>query len=261
MLRKTLSLLSSLRNKHIASAAYFSVLNDSSRVCFEEIKHVNTEQTKVGKTKSKKAKSSINNKETLDIIEYIQKINSGMDIYPKHLTDLCRTDKTGTLYLIDRETAVNYVSLIKTDLLKNTCFVAEMNPGFGILTTELLKTGVPLIHLYETNKRLHHVLDIVRNNYPNRLDLRHFNLAKIAQVFYVDKITGANRIEEILQDIEYKTWEDETSMQVLGTIKYEKFFNQLIKSLLYRNCLMAHGRPVFYIGVPPSMWNVCISYI
>lgn len=259
MFRKTLSLLSSLKSKHVASAAYCSVLNDSSRVCSEEIKHVNTEQTKVGKTKSKKARkkiNSVNDKETLDIIEYIQKVSPDMaHMCSKELTDICRTKDARTLYLIDRETAVNYVSLIKNDLLKNTCFVAEMNPGFGILTTELLKTGVPLIHLYETNKELYHLLDIIRNNYPNRLDLKHLNLAKIVQILYIDKITGANKMEEILQDIEYKNWEDKNSMQVIGTIKSEKFFNQLIKSLLYRNCLMTHGRPVFYIGVSPSIWH------
>ncbi|XP_020297320.1 uncharacterized protein LOC109861881 isoform X2 [Pseudomyrmex gracilis] len=264
MFRKTLSLLSSLKSKHVASAAYCSVLNDSSRVCSEEIKHVNTEQTKVGKTKSKKARkkiNSVNDKETLDIIEYIQKVNPDMaHMCSKELTDICRTKDARTLYLIDRETAVNYVSLIKNDLLKNTCFVAEMNPGFGILTTELLKTGVPLIHLYETNKELYHLLDIIRNNYPNRLDLKHLNLAKIVQILYIDKITGANKMEEILQDIEYKNWEDKNSMQVIGTIKSEKFFNQLIKSLLYRNCLMTHGRPVFYIGVSPSIWHMKLDY-
>ena len=136
------------RSKHILGVYCLTSTRDGSSAYPKEVGYKDTlqkemkeetEKIKV-KTRKTKRKSLLDDKEILDIINYVHNTNPD-------LTDICKTQlkfygkDVDILYFIDRDVAAKYVSLIVDDLLKNTCFVAEMNPGYGVLTTELLKSS------------------------------------------------------------------------------------------------------------------------
>lgn len=245
-------------NEHIVNAAYCSTLsNDSSHhVKSKEAEGINTNIKKV-RRKAKKKISALNDEEMLQFINQIEnqdeidmdKINSNLKQSMMHKS------YKNVLYLVNREAARKYASFIINDLSKNTCFVSELNFGFGMLTSELLKAGVPLIHVYAPNKILHSILNTIRDTYPGRLNVEDFNMLEIGKFHYMDKLVGGNRVEEALRGVKSKKWEDETSMQIITGTNSVMFFNNLVKSLLFRNCFMSRGRPVFYIAISPSIWD------
>jgi len=267
----------SRRNKHIVNVYYSTTLtNDSSPVQQKEA--INTIETKnllekTGLSKVKKNKNKVlkyiehsilQDKETLDIINYIQKVNPDIiDIIKSMKYGTFKKTDTSILHLIDKDTATKYVSLIKNDLLKNMCYIAELNPGFGVLTRELLKVDVPLIHLYEGHSGLHEILETICKKYPGKVKLissKNSNLFGITRAFYDDKITD-EKYQDKFKAIESKNWEDETYMQVIGASDSRNLFTFIIHSLIFRNGFMCHGRPIFYIAVLPSMWHVSISVL
>lgn len=277
MLHKTfLSVITwlSRRNRHIVNVRCSTLTNDSP-VQKETINIVETkeliEETGLLKVKKKRKRkveqleyiehSILHDKEILDIINYVQKINPDIiDIIQSMKRTLKRGD-TNVLRLIDKDTAAKYVSLIKTDLSKNMCYVAELNPGFGILTRELLKAGVPLIHLYEGNSKLHGILKTICAKYPGKLNIissKNSNLFGITRAFYDDRISD-EKYEDNFKATENKNWEDKTYLQVIGVSSDNNLFRFIIYNLIFRNGFMFHGRPIFYIGILPSMWHVSIS--
>lgn len=243
------------RSKHILKVYCSTSTSNSSSL--NEVKYKDTKQMKKDieeiKIKIKmKRKFIFDDKEILHIMSYVRSVNPDLiNVCTKQLK-LCKTD-VDVLYFIDRDSAAEYLSLIKDDLIKNMCFVAEMNPGYGVLTTELLKVDIPLIHLYEARKELHPILNAIHNMYPGRLDLRNFNLITTCNSFY--KLKDESQIQQIFQGVENKEWEDETSMQIIGATSSKLFFHHLIQSLLFRNSFMSYGRPVFYLAIPPSLWH------
>lgn len=252
----------SRRNRHIVNVCCSTLTNDNSPVYQNEV--INTLKMKkltekIGSSKVKKKKTEVLE---LDILNYIQKINPDIiDIIQSMKYGTLRKADTNILHLIDKDTAAEYVSLIKDDLSKNMCYVAELNPGFGVLTRELLKVGIPLIHLYEGYLRLHKVLEAICKEYPGRLNLitsKHANLFGITRAFYDDKITD-EKFQYIFETIKGKNWKDETYMQVIGASDSIHLFTFIIYNLIFRKGFMMHGRPVFYIAILPSLWHVSIS--
>lgn len=265
----------SRKNRHIINVYCSTLINDNSFVYQNEV--INTLKTKelaekTGSSKVKKRKTKVlkyiedsisHDKEILDIFHYIQKVNPAIiDIIQSMKYGTLQKADTNILHLIDKDTAEKYVCLIKDDLSKNMCYVAELNPGFGVLTRELLKVGIPLIHLYEGNLRLHKVLETICNKYPERLNLiisRHANLFGVTRAFYDDKVRTEKKFQDIFEAIKGRNWEDETYMQVIGASDSIHLFTFIIYNLVFRRGVMMHGRPVFYIAILPSLWHVSIS--
>ncbi|XP_011876361.1 PREDICTED: dimethyladenosine transferase 2, mitochondrial isoform X2 [Vollenhovia emeryi] len=261
----------SRRNRHVINAYCSTVIDDRSPTQRKEA--VGSAGTKGPSDKTglprvrKKNKGSqltyiehsiLHNEETLDIINYIQEVNPDIIDIIQSMKWRFKTVDTNILHLIDKETAAKYVSLIRSDLSKNMCYVAELNPGFGILTRELLNAGVPLIHLYEKNVKLHGILETLCDKYPGKLNLisskTSLNLFGLIRTFYEDKATDS-RYQDSFKAIESKNWEDETYMQVIGASDSKSLFTFIIYNLIFRNGFTFHGRPVFYIAILPSMWH------
>lgn len=265
----------SRRSRYIVNVYCSTLINDSSSVQQKEV--INTIETKElikktrSKVKKKKSKekemeyiehSILHDKQTLDVVNYIQKVNPDILNIIQSMKWIFEKEDTNTLYLIDKDTAAKYVSLIKDDLSKNMCYVAEINPGFGILTRELLKADIPLIHLYEGNSKFYQLLETFRIKYPGKLNLissKHTNFFGITKAFSDDKITDEKH-QDYFKAIESKNWEDETCIQIIGASDYKHLFTFIIQNLIFRNNFIFHGRPVFYIAVLPSMWHVSISF-
>ncbi|KYN43204.1 Dimethyladenosine transferase 2, mitochondrial [Trachymyrmex septentrionalis] len=230
----------------------------------EELIEIKTELPKM--KKKNKAMEYIEKSISCDeeILDIIKKVNPDTSDIIQLLTDkniLLEKAQITKLLLIDKDTAAKYVSLIKNDLLKNTCYIAELNPGFGILTRELLKAGVPLIHLYENNLKLHDILKIICTKYPGKLKLifnKYYTLFGNKKTFYIKN--DIKKYQDNFQEIKSKNWEDETCMQIIGACDDINIFSFIIHNTIFRIGFMFYGRPVFYIAVSPSVWhnyNIC----
>lgn len=200
----------SRRNRHVVNVYCSTLINDSSPVQQKEA--FNTAEMKeliekAGSSKVKRKEKKVSeyikhsishNKEIQDLINYMQKINPDVtDILQLIDYGMFKKTNTSMLHLIDKDTAVKYVSLIKNDLSKNMCYVAELNPGFGILTRELLNAGVPLIHLYEKHSGLRKILKMICTQYPGKLDLIS---ARNSNIFGMLKFYESKVIDEKYED-------------------------------------------------------------
>ncbi|XP_014472698.1 PREDICTED: dimethyladenosine transferase 2, mitochondrial [Dinoponera quadriceps] len=248
------------RNKSIIDVTCHPVLNRYAHMNSEKsetanIDELNNETEKIKLTVKEKKRKLPRENEKQDLSEYLSdNLNPEIiHIFPSIFMKKGEDDRN-LLYLIDKEAAVDFVSLIIDDLSKDKSFIAELNPGIGMLTTELLKAGIPLIHLYEEKKEFDSILDNLSNIYPGRLDRRRFNLLRINTLLYCDKITNKNEVQKVFQGVETKRWEDKC-MQVIGATSTVKFIRHIMHSLLFRNSFMTYGRTVFYMAIPPVMWH------
>ncbi|XP_011166252.2 dimethyladenosine transferase 2, mitochondrial isoform X1 [Solenopsis invicta] len=265
----------SRRNRHIVNVYCSTLTNDNSPLYKKravnsiKIKELIEETGSKVKKKNKVQQQSAAikqptscDKEISDIINYIKKVNPDViDIIESRKWTYKKGD-TNILHLIDKDTAAKYVSLIKNDLLKNMCYIAELNPGFGVLTRELLEAGVPLVHLYEGNLKLHEVLETICTKYSGKVNLissKYSNLFGITRAYYDDKVID-EKYQNSFKAMESKNWEDKTYMQVIGANDSKYLITFIIHSLLFRHGFMFYGRPIFYIAILPSLWhkyNMC----
>lgn len=207
--------------------------------------------------KEGKAKIMSNFKEHISIEHFVKVINPKLgEICPQKYMKII-TNRWDIFYLIEKNTATKFVQLIINDLSKDMNFVAECNPGIGILTEELLKAGIEKIYAFETNHCFYPTLNELQTKYPNRLDIRNANLIEMSKLHFMDQQNNTNRIATILNGISDVPWENEsTYMQVIGITTSIEFFKHLLLAMVFRTSCIRLGRPSFYIAIPPSIWNV-----
>ena len=168
--------------------------------------------------------------------------------------------KNTDLYLINHHVAEQFVSLIKDDLLQNATHVFEMNPGFGMITKELLNAGVPFIHLYEKEEMFLKRLNNLRDEFPKRLSVEHANLYNISKMMNIDSIHTRNEpVFEPFGNVKGRKWEEPSSVQIIGATNKLKFIRHLILSTVFQTSFMMNERAIFYMAISPSMWHVGIK--
>lgn len=186
--------------------------------------------------------------------EFIRTVNANiLDDLPRAYVDF-NTVGRGP-YLIEEKTAKEFVSFIIDDLLRNTCFVIETFPGFGLLTKTLLNANVPLVHMYEDLVEVQPIMDSLINQFPDRLELRKYNFQNVGKLMYLDNVHNDTQLQMALKGIPQKKWEDDTCMQVITVINTDRFMRQILMSLVFSNCLMVYGRPAIYGAIKPSLWE------
>ncbi|XP_047369332.1 dimethyladenosine transferase 2, mitochondrial [Vespa velutina] len=194
--------------------------------------------------------------ENLNIKDYIKLINPQyIEVCPKIYLGYT-SNISDVSYLISENGAKNFVDLIIDDLSKNMTFVAEANPGAGVLTKELLEAGVKIIRIYEPNECFYPLLRKLQKKYPDRLEIRKANILKMSKLYFLDQQDNKERINEVLKDVPYVHWENETCMQVIGAIINYRFLKHLICSVVFRTSFMLQGRTSFYLAITPSLWNI-----
>ncbi|KAL2720664.1 hypothetical protein V1478_010240 [Vespula squamosa] len=191
----------------------------------------------------------------LNLKNYLSVVNPQyIEICPKKY--LTRVSKTLDLsYLVKESDGKNFVNLIINDLSKNMTFVAEANPGTGVLTKHLLEAGIKVVHVYEPYECFYPILRKLQNEYPNRLEIRKGNILQMSKLYYMDLQDNKERINEILKDVPYTSWENESCMQVIGIITDKVFLRHLLLSVVFRTGFMSRGRTSFYLAIKPSIWD------
>ncbi|XP_054010238.1 dimethyladenosine transferase 2, mitochondrial-like isoform X1 [Hylaeus anthracinus] len=206
-----------------------------------QIANSKTEESK------KKKKNNIN--------DYMNSIN------PKSINKIIQNYLSlrtrGNLYLINAEIAKQFVDFIIDDLLKNATHVIELNPGLGYLTKELLKAGVPFVHMYENESAFNTILEKLCQQFPKQLSKKNANLFDIAKMMYSASFTtgATSYVFKLFDNVQRKQWEDTSCMQLVGITDKREFITHLILSTVFQTCLMAFGRTILYLAMKPSVWK------
>ncbi|XP_051166497.1 dimethyladenosine transferase 2, mitochondrial [Leptopilina boulardi] len=219
----------------------------------------NSENEKPKKTTYKK-KEGITKTE---IKKYLKSVNSEELINNMPNPMNRRSRNPAALFLIDSNLAEKIANKLEDALTSDPdMFIAEVNPGWGLLTENLLKKSISKIHLYETfefflnpNSRLQ---NIVKKN-EERLELRKKNLFDLWTIVFRDFRGSTNDEEKLLKGTKIREWKDKPYMTVIGTITNESFIKHLIMSVLFQNTFMKRGRIVFYLMIDPIIWEKYIS--
>lgn len=184
-----------------------------------------------------------------------------MDSIPKKLLRK-RCSSTTKLCLFDPKTAKELASMISEDLLQNTSFVIECNPGLGLLTRELLNIGVPYIHLYEKFESLYNPqspLGKLSMEHNERLDLRKLNFFDVWLTLLLDKHNAEDLADMYLTDMPYHAWESDPCAQIIAFCPSRKFLSLLIHNFFNQTKLFEHGRATFFLILPLDIWQVCLN--
>ncbi|KAK1118395.1 hypothetical protein K0M31_015095 [Melipona bicolor] len=163
-------------------------------------------------------------------------------------------------YLIIDEISNEFATLIKDDLLKNMSHVIELNPGYGLLTRKLLEANVPFIHLYEYHTEFYPELQRLKEIFPNRLSISKAdlqNMSKMLNLKVASQVpTKPNKyLCELFANVPKRNWEEESCMQIIGTVINFTFIRHLIMSVVFQTGFMMHGRTIFYLALSPIIWN------
>ncbi|XP_031843334.1 mitochondrial transcription factor B2 [Nomia melanderi] len=186
------------------------------------------------------------------ILDYVRNINleHEQNIPSQYL--LCNTSVCD-LYLINKTVAKQFVSLIQDDLLKNASHVMEVNSGLGFITETLLDIGVPFIHMYEKDMIFFKSLKKLCTKFPEKVSLTKADLFNLSKLMYTEHNNA--HAYDLLKFVQQKQWNEESCMQIIGTLNRSMFLRHLILSAVFRTCFMMYGRSTFYLAIPPSIWN------
>ncbi|XP_011305905.1 dimethyladenosine transferase 2, mitochondrial [Fopius arisanus] len=163
-----------------------------------------------------------------------------------------RTRNFTTLHLLDRDVSKEFSSLVIDQIPKENTFVAEMNPGLGLITRELLESGVSVVHAFEKFTEFMQWLHPLEGVYPGRLQVRHYNLATLAKTAFQDGKLNTKNMDKIFQGMRKKGWSESPSLTVVGSVANISFLYSL-KWMLINQFLSDYGRAVLYVAVPPSI--------
>lgn len=243
-----------LTHRKLSSHKTWQKINFNKRNINQINPGLNENKTEVQSITNPRATKKKRESGNLRIKKYVNCVNPEENVYSSKFMKFGKTH-SNILYLTDKEAAKKFTDLIIDDLLKNMTYVAEANPGTGILTEQLLKAGVNTIHGYEPNTYFHPILNKLQNKYPNRLYLKTENLLNMSKLYYLDCMDKKRRVETLLKDIKHVSWKDNTCMQVIGVVADVAFLKHLILSVVFQSCFMSRGRTCFYLVLPPSLWN------
>lgn len=126
------------------------------------------------------------------------------------------------------------------------------------MTQELLKIGVPFIHLYETDDIFHKQLETLQNEFPERLSVQYLNLLFVSRLPFIFWNNSKLNVYDIFKNVPQRKWEEESRMQIIGTVNDFKFVRHLVLSTVFQTCLMVSGRTIFYLAMPTFLFNVSI---
>lgn len=190
--------------------------------------------------------------------EYLQNINS---IFRWKITQryLKLSINNKDPFLINDKVSNKFATLIKDDLLLNMSYVVELNPGYGLLTKDLLEAGINCIHLYENRNIFHSELYNLQKIFPNRIIISKANFLKVSKLLYIpDKLKHFN---ELFNNVPKRKWEEESYMQIIGTLINSQFIRHIILSIIFQTGIMINGRVIFYFALSPYIWHVSIHFI
>ncbi|XP_076284583.1 mitochondrial transcription factor B2 isoform X2 [Lasioglossum baleicum] len=116
--------------------------------------------------------------------------------------------------------------------------------------------------MYEKETRFSDTLNKLCSEFPNKLSLQKADLYTISKSMHIDNINNnTQNTYDLLNNVQHKQWSDDSCMQIIGATNRVSFIRHLILSTVFQSCFMSYGRPIFYLTIPPSIWNKFTSSV
>ncbi|KAF7265586.1 hypothetical protein GWI33_021038 [Rhynchophorus ferrugineus] len=138
----------------------------------------------------------------------------------------------------------------------NNQVIAEVNPGIGYLTKELLDGGVDNLKLYEPNDIFYPVIKLILEDRYSKVEIVENDILDLGKLAYCDSQDEGNRVESLLKDVPNKKWTDDPSMSIIGTMVNLNFIKYLTATMIFQKTIWNKGRMDLYIFTTPANWAV-----
>uniref|UniRef100_A0A8D8ACF7 Dimethyladenosine transferase 2, mitochondrial n=1 Tax=Culex pipiens TaxID=7175 RepID=A0A8D8ACF7_CULPI len=174
-----------------------------------------------------------------------------LDRFPAYLLKR-GSQNTERFYLASQEAARDVAKLVTADLAEDT-LLAEVNPGSGLLTKELLKSKkVSRLLLIEYDDWFQEGL---RQFEGSRVELKSGDFNGQWKQIYLDSLDRGGRLEKLLEGLPRKRWTDEgVNFRVFSIVSTLRFFKTLLYSVVNQKGLYGLGRCELVLVVPPLLY-------
>ncbi|XP_055536748.1 dimethyladenosine transferase 2, mitochondrial [Wyeomyia smithii] len=165
-----------------------------------------------------------------------------------------RPKQTDCLYIATAECA-SIVRQHVTAGLSADALLAEVNPGPGLLTRELLKDGVQRLMLVEDDEQFEPVLRSLMATYRDvdwSLKVANFN-GHWRQVYY-DSEDSRRKLQDLLEGMPRKRWKDEPNIRLFSIVDSTRFFKAMMGCLANQTGLFSRGRCEMVLVLPPLVY-------
>lgn len=165
---------------------------------------------------------------------------------PFHGAQVQKTKRNDGIHVLHSGVAERIVKLLGDDITKNDVTVFEINPGPGILTRALLRSGVHKLRLFETNSEFLSRLAELQEVHGDRLELMEADVFTLSKLVFRDKIALHNNVDNIFSGIQAKSWDDARPpiimFGILPSSKESVFMRFLPVALSSLQALYSYGR-------------------
>ncbi|EDS39978.1 mitochondrial dimethyladenosine transferase 2 [Culex quinquefasciatus] len=174
-----------------------------------------------------------------------------LDRFPAYLLKR-GSQNTERFYLASQEAARDVAKLVTADLAEDT-LLAEVNPGSGLLTKELLKSKkVNRLLLIEYDDWFQEGL---RQFEGSRVELKSGDFNGQWKQIYLDSLDRGGRLEKLLEGLPRKRWMDEgINFRLFSIVSTLRFFKTLLYSVVNKKGLYGLGRCELVLVVPPLVY-------
>lgn len=156
-------------------------------------------------------------------------------------------------YVADKSIAQSIAVHLTKGISSRTTLV-EANPGPGLITEELIRSGAGKILLFEPFDIFIPKLRELASKQPNRIYLKNGDFVNLWKLAFQDKYDGRSRATEFLEEIPKKEWTSDTNFRMFVGVGTLNFFKHLINSIVFQTSLLTYGRPEMYLAVPPPLY-------
>lgn len=188
--------------------------------------------------------------EVVNFLENNAEYSSLKDKIPKMLLRKYKTPES--MYLINKTTAKHIAATIK-EYLKPNSDIVEVNPGFCILTEELLKIHKGKIYLYESSIYFNKFLEDTNKKYSQNVVTKIGDFFGIAKLAFQDKMDEGTRVRDLLGH--FATDDKNKILQIVGAMPGLYFMKYLLMLILFHNSTYFMGRADLYIVMPGHQYR------
>ncbi|XP_050091458.1 dimethyladenosine transferase 2, mitochondrial, partial [Anopheles aquasalis] len=187
-----------------------------------------------------------------DVQDYFQSRDASvLSLFPPNLLRKC-SQNTERFYVADRSTALQVADILTRDLPTDRLLV-EVNPGPGLLTTELLKQHKQNLRVYETEASFEDRLKTL--GLPDNA-FRKADFNGLWRLAYLDSFDGGQRAANLLNDLPHKRrWQDEVNFRLFSVIGSVKFLRYLMNSITHQNEFYSLGRYEMILAMSPLLFS------
>ncbi|XP_065222632.1 dimethyladenosine transferase 2, mitochondrial [Planococcus citri] len=199
---------------------------------------------------SLQSKPTASEKRANEIYEYL-KNNDASHLFKKIPTNFFQQKVSSKHILINPFVANKICRALK--LYLNGAYVLESDPGFGLLSKELIH-NVSYLRLYEEDTILRSDLRNLQDKHPSKIEILDSSLQWISKLDEEGDPKNKNRKALLFGDIP-----EDVRVNVIMTAPYKRLIVAWIQHILNKRYFSKFSQLDFYLIIPPSVYTRLIA--